>query len=239
MNILIIESKPLIQIYLRCAIKNNFEHWYIDTAYTYEEAIILSIRNKYDFFIIDYEFEKNNKNIISIGNYISSMDKYTLSPIVFGISNNDYIIDMINQLNCLYLLIKPYNNKQFLLMLKKILKYIPSKTTISFVDKYGINAYINLEDIIYIKSDRHTLNVVMYDSNLTCTNYSLSSLSESYSGLLVRCHKSYLINPQYITFIDKINCCLTLKHTSSCKSYTIAVGRKYINSILNSNFYNI
>lgn len=236
MNILIVEDCVTTQNFLKTIIEKNYEHWFIDVAQSYETAIDFAVNNTYELFILNYELDKNapDKNGLSLGLYITSMNKYRNTPVVFETSHSEHIVNVINQLNCLYYLIKPYDEIQVLTMIKKVLNYMPSKIPLLLKDEFGIFAYINTEDIIYIKANRHTLNVITGYKSLICTNHSLTSLSDLCNGLLIRCHKSYLVNTRYITYIDKFNSCLTAEYPSLQKSYTIKIGRKYIKSILNN-----
>ena len=235
MNILIVEDCITMQNFLKTVIENNYEHWFIDVAESYDTAIDLVANNIYDFFILNYELDKTApyKNGLSLGLYILSMEKYKHTPVVFETSHIEHAVNVVNQLNCLYYLVKPYDESQVHTMIKKVLKYIPSKITLSLKDEYGVLAYINLEDIIYIKADRHKLTIITKYKSLICTNHSLASLFDLCNGLLIRCHKSYLVNIQYIKFIDKSNSCLTVELPPAQNSYVIKIGRKYMKSILN------
>lgn len=239
MNILIAEDCIISQNLLKSVIKTHFEHWSVDIAESYETALDLISHNTYNFFIISCEFDKNNsdKNGLSLGLHISSIKKYRHTPFIFVAPDSKHIVNIVNQLNCLYYLIKPYDESNVLSMIKKVLNYMPTKINLLLKDEHGIMSYVNLEDIIYIEANRHTLNVITKYRLFSCTNHSLASLSDLYDGLLIRCHKSYIVNPQYITFIDKTNFCLSLEHFSFQKKYTICIGRKYMKYVLTYNNY--
>lgn len=229
MNILIIEDELAIQHYLAQIIKDNYPHWTVNTCSTYEQGLSMASDNTYNLFIIDYELDINDssKNGIALGQKISTMSKYRSTPIIFETSYSEHIFNAVNTLNCVYYLIKPYDTAQVMSMLKKIIDYIPLKKTLSLKDEYGISAYIHLEDIIYVESNRHKLTIYMPATIFVCTGHSLETLAELCGGTLIRCHKSFLVNKAYISHIDAKNSCVDLKHPSSHKTYIAKLGRAY------------
>lgn len=237
MNILIVEDCPETQYFLKDIIKKNYRHWSVDFANSYEIAVDLAIQNIYDLFILDYELDKNNpdKNGLSLGLFITALNKYKYTPVIFETLHSEQIVNVVNQLNCLYYLIKPYDENQVISMIKKVLNYMPSKIVLLLKDEYGLLSHIQIEDILYIKSDRHKLMVVTKYKSLICINHSLTSLSELCNGLLIRCHKSYLVNAEYISSIDKSNYLLSVEYPATQKSYIIKIGHKYIKSVLSNN----
>ncbi len=229
MNILIIEDELAIQNYLVKIIKDNYPAWQASTCSTYEQGIVMASENIYDLFIIDYELDKLNidKNGISLGIAISEMNKYNSTPIIFETSYSEHIFDAVNKLNCVYYLTKPYDDAQVIAMLKKIENHIPLKQTISLKDEYGISAYIHLEDIIYVEANRHKLTITLPATTFICTGHSLDTLASLCGGALIRCHKSFLVNKYYVTYIDKTTAYVNLKHPSSNKLYSAKLGRSY------------
>lgn len=229
MNILIIDDVLTIQEYLKTIINENYPKWHADICGSYEQAVTMASENNYDLFIIDYELDTNDssKNGIALGLFLSSMEKYRTTPIIFETSYSEHIFNAVNKLNCVYYLIKPYDTLMVTEMLKKATNYLPPETSISLKDEYGISAYIHPEDIIYVEANRHKLTLFMASSTFTCVGHSLDSLSKLCSSTLIRCHKSYLVNRQYITHIDKISWYITVKHPSYPKSYTLKLGRAY------------
>lgn len=236
MNILIIEDELAIRQHLAAIIHDHYDTWTADVCGTYEQAIALAAKNTYNLFIIDYELDKSNpdKNGLSLGLQLSAMDKYKNAPIIFETSYSEHIFDVVNQLNCVYYLTKPYGTEQVISMLNKITKYIPLKKKLFLKDAHGISAYIYLEDIIYVVADRHNLNIVMPATTFMCRRQSLDSLADMCDGALIRCHKSHLVNKHYVTDIDTRSYYVTVKHPVIGQTYTINLGRAYIKAIQNA-----
>lgn len=114
-------------------------------------------------------------------------------------------------------------------MLNKILNYNNLEKRFSIKDPFGINSYINDNDIIYVNTNRHTLEIFTTANSFLCMNYSLSQLIKE-SDILIQCHKSYAINPKFITNLDKTTYTVTLQFND--KVFSIPIGRKYKETLL-------
>lgn len=229
MKVLIVDDDLHIREYLSKIIKDLYPYWNVCTCDTFEQTVSLATEHTYDMFILDYELDNSNpdKNGIALGLTLQNMPKYQSTPIVFETSYTEHVFDAVNNLNCVYYLTKPYDTPQVITMLDKILHHIPQKITLTLKDEYGIFTYIRLEDIIYVEANRHKLTIHMPDTTFICASHNLESLADLSDGSLIRCHKSFLINKNYITHVDKINMFVTLAHPSSKERYTIALGRSY------------
>ncbi len=231
MNILIIEDNKTIQNYLIEIIKNNYPIWETDICSTFQQGLDMATDNSYDAFIIDYELDVNNtdKNGIHLGVALSTMPKYKNAPIIFETSYTEHIFNVVNKLNCVYYLTKPYDTTQVLDMLKKLENTIPVKKTISVTDEYGISAYIDLEDIILVEANHHKLTITMPSTTFICKGHSLDTLAKLCDGVLLRCHKSFLVNKNYVSSIDKKTLCVQVKHPSCAITHFAKLGRAYLN----------
>ena len=101
--------------------------------------------------------------------------------------------------------------------------------SLSFNDFYCYQLLINDNDIIYVNTNRHTLEIFTTTNSFLCMNYSLSQLIKE-SDILIQCHKSYAINPKFITNLDKTTYTVTLQFND--KVFSIPIGRKYKETLL-------
>ena len=231
MNILMIDDMIEICDFLSCVITNHYPDIRCDCTYDFDDALIKIENSAYDMLIIDYELDKNNssKNCIELGERISNLEKYKNTPILIETSYPDYVLNAVNSLNCMYYLVKPFKEADVIRMLDKVFRRFVPDLKLTFHNTIGIKALLSVSDIIYIKSEHHNIKVVTYNSSYLFVNYSLSQLEEDAKGSLLRCHKSYIINPKYIKYVDKINKYITLVWFSNKE--TIPIGRKYSNQI--------
>ena len=59
--------------------------------------------------------------------------------------------------------------------------------------------YLEINDIMYVESDKHVLNIHLKDSRVIQTTEKLSELEKTInSKRFIRCHQSYLVNMDYI-----------------------------------------
>lgn len=230
-NILIVEDSEVIANYLSQIILEHHSDWIIHKSYTYETAMNLAQNNEINLFILDYELDKSNpeQNGYRLGLELRKMNKYKNTPVIFETSYSSHIFNAVNNLNCIYYLVKPYDEKQVIEMINKITTYENMKTKMIFQDIYGVRNYIYLEDIMYAKSNRHILDITSTTTTLSCSGHTLESLEQHAGGTLVRCHKSYLVNILKIKYFDKTTGYLTLD--TPC-THTVPVGRKYYETIL-------
>ena len=182
----------------------------------------------YDLLIIDYELEKNNptKNGIALGNYASNLSNQKNLKFVLETSYCNTIESAVNELNCIYYLKKPFNTDNITSMIQKIDSTVTPDISLYFHTSNGINSIINCNNIVYINSNRHNIHVVTNNNKFDFVNYSLDNICNDSHNLLIRCHKSYVVNPYYVAHYDCITKSLDLK--TSASSYCIPIGRKYI-----------
>ena len=233
MQILIVDDVKETCDYIARVITRNYKNIICDCAYSYSEAMTLISSSVYDMFILDYELEQNNAmhNGIALGKAISMMSQYANVPVMFETSYPEQVFNAVNSLNCMYYLVKPFDDRNIMEMMDKVLSTAPAGMEITFHNASGVKTLIDLRDIIYAKSMRHIILIVTHYQEYKFTNYSLSSLETESENYLVRCHKSYLINPRYIKHIDKLNHFVTLAwHRDTA---TIPIGRAYNDAVYN------
>ncbi len=233
LNILIVEDSAVILEYLSKIIQKANSDWNISTCTNYKTALNLAKQIYFDLFILDYELNKENpeENGISLGLALRNMSYYQNTPVIFETSFSNHIFDAVNQLNCIYYLVKPYEDEQVVEMINKINSFQDNSPRLALHDLNGIDNYLYARDILFVVSNRHHLDIYQTnDDTFTCIRHSLDKLEEDAGGMLIRCHKSYLVNPKYITNIDRSNFYITLTSAHK-KSYTVSVGRKYCDII--------
>jgi DNA-binding LytR/AlgR family response regulator len=115
-------------------------------------------------------------------------------------------------------------------MLKKIFS-IAAEERLAFTDVNRIQFYLSPSDIMFVTAARHKLYLYTANSENICTNYTLEELETASHNQLIRCHKSHLVNPKYIQFIDKKNQFLTLEKRADGTNESVPLGRAYRNCL--------
>lgn len=118
------------------------------------------------------------------------------APIIFLTAHADYAVESYEVYVAGYLL-KPYDTNKLTLLLDEVLQRSVQKRIAVKVKKQ--HRYLEINDIMYVESDKHVLNIHLKDSIVIQTTEKLSELEKTInSKRFIRCHQSYLVNMDYI-----------------------------------------
>jgi two-component system LytT family response regulator len=127
------------------------------------------------------------------------------------------------------------NSSQDIDRLVSLLKNQPTKKASSIAIKKGEKIIlVDYEDIAYFKSEDKYVNVCLADGTKHLTDKTLTQLVDLVPDNIIRVHRSYLVNRDYISEIEKYfkgTLILTMsdKHSSSIKT-----GEKYSRAVKKS-----
>ncbi len=189
--------------------------------YAKQEAVDLFIL---DIQLLDYKGTSLAKQIRAIPEYI-----YT--PIIFATALAGEELLAYREIKCYSFLIKPFSKEEFkrtfcdALGLSKQIKNTSKTIRIEqkrFVFDYEIN------NIIYIESFGKQVVIHTKDNSIdggdTISGYSLLKILELIDNpAIVQCHKSFIVNSTYISYIDKQQRLIHLKGSA----VPIPIGNKY------------
>ena len=192
-------------------------------------ALNWSDEHSVDLFILDIQLPDYRGT--ELGKQIRTIPRYRFTPILFTTELAGEELLAYREIKCYEFLVKPFTQEQFtnavsaaLDLGKQMRKAVPVLRIEQkqFLFEYG------LEQILYIESfgKKAVIHSISQGKELNdqISGYSLVRLLEMAGpGNLIQCHKSFLINPIYITKIDKGSKTLWLKN---CKD-TIPIGEKY------------
>ena len=201
----------------------------LTTVSTATAALNWSDKHSVDLFILDIQLPDYRGT--ELGKQIRTMPRYRFTPILFTTELAGEELGAYREIKCYDFLVKPFTQEQFtnaisaaLDMGRQMRKTVPVLRIEQkqFLFEYG------LEQILYIESfgKKAVIHSISQGKELNdqISGYSLARLLEMAGpGNLIQCHKSFLINPIYITKIDKGSKTLWLKN---CKD-EIPIGEKY------------
>ena len=201
----------------------------LTTVSTATAALNWSDKHSVDLFILDIQLPDYRGT--ELGKQIRTMPRYRFTPILFTTELAGEELGAYREIKCYNFLVKPFTQEQFtnaisaaLDMGRQMRKTVPVLRIEQkqFLFEYG------LEQILYIESfgKKAVIHSISQGKELNdqISGYSLARLLEMAGpGNLIQCHKSFLINPIYITKIDKGSKTLWLKN---CKD-AIPIGEKY------------
>ncbi len=194
------------------------------------EAYQFAEKETVSLFVIDIQLaDYKGTNLAS---QLRSLPEYKYTPIIFETAVAGEELFAYRDLKCYGFLIKPFTESEFRSVFSEALGLSeqmrnPSKT-IQIEQKQFILEY-NINDIVYLEAFGKTIAIHTSSKSLGIKEDMISgyTLAGIYALIddpaFVQCHKSYIINRNYITKIDKVNRQIILRGFKQ----TVPVGSKY------------
>ena len=179
-------DRQLLKVVIQTYFENNEEEFKI---FEYELG---------DNLLDDIEVELLFLDIIMNGMKIARKlrDIQFKAPIIFLTAHADYAVESYEVYVAGYLL-KPYDTNKLTLLLDEVLQRSVQKRIAVKVKKQ--HRYLEINDIMYVESDKHVLNIHLKDSRVIQTTEKLSELEKTInSKRFICCYQSYLVNMDYI-----------------------------------------
>lgn len=179
-------DRQLLKVVIQTYFENNEEEFKI---FEYELG---------DNLLDDIEVELLFLDIIMNGMKIARKlrDIQFKAPIIFLTAHADYAVESYEVYVAGYLL-KPYDTNKLTLLLDEVLQRSVQKRIAVKVKKQ--HRYLEINDIMYVESDKHVLNIHLKDSRVIQTTEKLSELEKTInSKRFIRCYQSYLVSMDYI-----------------------------------------
>jgi DNA-binding LytR/AlgR family response regulator len=228
MNILIVEDDNIQRENLKKMLQGIDKNLKIYEAEDKDEALKILNYKTIDVFYIDI-FLKNSSGL-DLTVEIRKIYIYELSWIIFLTTHIEYITQAFKQVHCYDYILKPYDTQELINISKRIVSRECNNTVMErkyviFDLKNGILIKIYIDEIIFIEVNNRTCTVYTKNGEYEVKGLSLKqSLKLTNSKDIIQCHKSFAVNINYITKIQKV----------SIKSYELFFG-KYEKSALLSN----
>lgn len=194
------------------------------------EALGYASKNRIDLFVLDIQLLDYRGT--KLAKQLRAMPEYHFTPILFTTAAAGEELASYREIKCYAFLVKPFTKAEFqeafreALAMGEQMQGVPD--TLRIEQKQFIFEY-RTRDILYVESFGkklilHTLRSQNTEGTDSISGYSLAKLSAlTGPDKLIQCHKSFLINPDWIRKIDKGARLLYLKH---CKA-PIPIGEKY------------
>lgn len=232
-NILIVEDDPIQQNMLETTIHSQYPSWNICTANTYENAmekLLISLKtgDYFSLFLLDIQLSETegDRGGFILATEIRKREPYYMTPLLFltAISDDNYFA--LSHYHCYNYIAKPYSQDAILFQLQQMLLtgYL-KEISLQIMDVDHIYHTIPLATIESIQSDKHLLTFQLKHGTLKTRAYSLSGIEKKLGKPFMRCHKTAVVNMEYITSFDKKTQSLVVANRH------IPVGRKYISDI--------
>lgn len=193
------------------------------------EALQYSKTEGIDLFILDIQLLDYKGT--SLARQIRSIPKYKYTPIIFATALAGEELIAYREIKCYSFLIKPFSKAEFTKSFSEALELsnqIATEPKIIRIEQKQFIFEYEVKNIVYIESfgKRIVIHTKNDNDNVgdRISGYSLAKMLELIDNpSVVQCHKSFLINSEYIDKIDKQQRILYLKSSTA----QIPIGNKY------------
>lgn len=184
---------------------------YIHKATNIEQAYCCALEYQIDLFIVDIILNSNIPGDVSGINFVENIreiEKYEFTPIIFTTSLEDADLYSYAQLHCYRYFEKPYDNEEFVEVVKQALRFKTVKEERRFYNykKEGIYYSVVVNDIVYIKNNRNNIFINCANGEIIEAPYqSINTiLLHLNSKRFLKCNKNTIVNADYIANTDTI-----------------------------------
>lgn len=148
-------------------------------------------------------------NGISLAREIRQIGKYQFTPIIFitGIKSKE--LEVFHDIHCYDYILKPYNKRIVLNMMRKILvdyfthaQIVETKIEYLKLEFKGVKQRIIARDILYVESKNRKIYIMTKYEVITYKFMNISQFVKELPIHFIQIHQSIVINPDYIKKID-------------------------------------
>lgn len=216
-NVLILEDQEIIADRLRKIIQQIDDSIKIYSVDNIRDAFAHSMEGDIDLFLIDIVLNPKNPADISgltFAEDIRSIEKYKFSPIIVISSLEDPRLYAYSQIHCYRYIEKPFDSADTKKTIKEALQYkkhTPNKEKYIY-RKGGILYSVNLEDVIYIKTQKKTVTMHTEKENIIIPYIPVAKLiNELNHKNFIQCNRACIVNKKYVESIDIVNRYIKIK----------------------------
>lgn len=195
-----------------CALINQIDGVFVHKAENSEQAYRYALECPIDLFIVDIILNTNVPGDVAGTKFVESIrsiEKYEFTPIIFTTSLEDPDVYAYAQLHCYRYFEKPYDNEEFLKVVKETLRYksVREESRFYTYKKDGVYYTVKVDDIVYFQNDRYNVFIHCANGNVLVTPYKSNKqiLLELRTDRFLKCNKNTLVNADFVANTDPIN----------------------------------
>lgn len=228
-RILILEDDMIQGEMIKHWIQEKYGMWKIDMVNDYHtamKALLDSLsETPYTLFLLDVNLksDSDNRDGFLFAQELRTKRIYYRTPILFLTQVQTEGLHAYTEFHCYNYITKPYTKDVILGQIEQMLLTDYLSSTIIISDTSKINHQFFVNDILYVRAHGPRKEIILKKSRIT-TRKRLSEIITLSNNLLIQCHKSYLVNPNYITSIDRQNKYLNIN------SEVIPLSKTYLDS---------
>ncbi|MCL2071954.1 MAG: LytTR family DNA-binding domain-containing protein [Oscillospiraceae bacterium] len=168
-------------------------------AFTDANALLCDNRESaFDVVFLDLDMPQ-----ISGMDAASKINEHNSSTEIVFVTNHDELVYKAFRFKALGFIRKKHLETEIAEIIKILLEHIMRKRKYIIIRNSGVDKKININDIIYMKSDTHYIDIYT-STGKEVLRRSLNDIEEEYSSYgFIRIHVRYLVNYRYIYSIEK------------------------------------
>lgn len=176
-----------------------------------ERAYTIAMENSIDLFLVDIILNPDDTSDVSgltFAQNIRLIEKYKYTPIIFITSLFDSKYYAYADIHCYQFIEKPFDIMEVRAAISQAIGYNTnggSDRTLFF--RYdGLLEAVNIRDIIYIQARGHNVELITTMDRVIVPYKSCKEImKELDSDNFIHCHRSVIVNKEYIRRVDPIN----------------------------------
>lgn len=210
-NILVLEDDCIQLKTLSDIIKQSGEIYQVYEATNTAEAIKIAKQEMIDLFYIDINLK--NESGLNFALEIRKIERYRLNWIIFVTIYKEYMLSAFKKIHCYDYILKPYNKENIQRITKLLLSESNAQVAATEIkEKYiiipikNIQVKIFVNEIIFVEVFIRTSIIHTINDSFTIDYLSLKKLNSAMEDKnILQSHRSYLVNTNYISKIEKTN----------------------------------
>lgn len=185
---------------------------FIHKAKNSEQAYRYALEYHIDLFIVDIVLNTRVQGDVSGTKFVENIrkiEKYAFTPILFTTALEDAHFHAYAQLHCYRYFEKPYNNEEFVEVVKEALcfKTVKEESRFYYYKNDGVHYTIKVDDIVYFQNDKYNVFIHCANGSIIETPYKSNRiiLLELQSDRFLKCNKNTIVNLEFVANVDPIN----------------------------------
>ena len=230
-----------ILIYQKEQRKENSSEWSPKQLDYYSDVGVVKkhiIEKQYRFFLIHLQDEDDEG--MEVAQFIREIPAYYRTPIIFLAESHKYEKKAFYDIHCYDYLIKPIREEEVIKIIYPFLaQFLSKEREEKLVFHIRRSTYrISLSDIVFMESGNRNVTIHLKEDLLQIPYVKLCSYARRYPDVFIQCHRSILVNRQYIRSVDYRKGYIQLNEGQ------VEMGRQYYNVLKkefddkNSDVYN-
>lgn len=167
-----------------------------------EQAVRLLQRDHYQMVMI--HLDQREESGFALASMIRGIPGYQLTPILFLAPDCRYEARAFHEFHCYDYLVTPIRYEEIVRILYPFLvqSYTEKQKSRMRVKIHGVTRVIRVYEIIYMESINRAIDIHTEREVLNIPYLQLNHCLRQYGDIFIQCHRSILVNRNYIQYID-------------------------------------